>query len=116
VSESEDTLLLRGMVADLIEPIWRTEFYNDVEGAITYKDAKKKDPRSEEEIEQITSELDMLKNDLIEEIVEDLRNAKITKVEDIANSYKEVQKICHQGFAKYRRRLWDVVKPALPAE
>lgn len=117
MSESGDTLLLRGIAADLIEPIWHAEFYNDVEDYIVYQDGENKTKlRSEDEIEQIKSELNRLKDDLIDEIVEDLLEKKISKIEDITRSYKDVQKICHQRFGDYRRRLWNVVKPELPAE
>jgi len=117
VSESDDTLLLKAAAAELIEQIWKAEFYNDVENYIMYKDPKKKkNPRPEREIEQILSELDRLKNDLIDEIVEEMHEKNIIKFEDIIQSYEAVRKICHECFANYRRRLWDVVKPELPAK
>lgn len=117
MSQADDTLLLKGIAADLIEPIWKAEFYNDAEDYIIYEDPdQKKNHRSENEIEQISSELFRLRNDLIDEIVEDLIAANITKIEDVMRSHTRVRKICHKGFAKYRRRLWNVIKPELPAE
>ena len=114
---NHDTLLLKGIAADLIEPIWQSEFYNDVEDHILYRDPEdKKNPRSEEEIGKIESELNRLKNDLIDEIVEDLLEKNISTIEDIRRSYKDVQKICHERFGNYRRRLWNVVKPELSSE
>ena len=112
-----DTLLLKGIAADLIEPIWRGEFYNDVENSILYHDPEiRSNPRSFQEIDMIESELSRLKNDLIDEIVEDLVEKGISTLEDVRRSYKEVQEICLERFGAYRRRLWNVVKPELPVE
>lgn len=112
-----DALLLKGIAADLIEPIWRGEFYNDVEDSILYHDPEiRSNPRSEDEIDTIEAELSRLKNDLIDEIVEDLVEKGISTIDDIRGSYKEVQEICHKRFGEYRRRFWNVVEPELPPE
>jgi hypothetical protein len=112
VSEDRDILLLQSVAKEIIENIWKTEFYNDAEDYILYRDAKrKKVARSEEEIEQINSELSRLKNDLIDEIVEDFVSNGINSMEDITKSYEKVREICYNRFGVYRRHLWDVVKP-----
>jgi hypothetical protein len=112
VSEDRDILLLKSVATEIIENIWKTEFYNDAEDYVLYRDAEgKKVPRSEEEIEQINSELSRFKNDLIDEIVEDLGSNGINSMEDIRNSFEKVREICYRQFGTYRRHLWDVVKP-----
>jgi hypothetical protein len=116
VSE-QDTLLLKGIAADLIEPIWKAEFYNDAEESIEYLDPKEKTkPRPEVEIRKMMSELNRLKNDLIDEIVEEMLEKKIVTVEDLRRYYKEVQSTCHERFGDYRRRLWNVVEAGFPPE
>jgi hypothetical protein len=113
----DEARLLKAIAADLVENIWNAEFYNDAENYIIYKNPKKgKDPRPDREVKQIRSELNRLKNDLIDEIAEEFSDAGITKFEDIRQSFQKVQAICHRRFADYRRRLWNVVKPEIPPE
>ena len=114
MSEDRDILLVKSVAKDIIEHIWKTEFYNDAEDYVLYRDSKtKKDPRPEKEIEEINSELSRLKDDLIDEIVEDLTGNGINSMEDITRSFEKVKEICYNCFGKYRRQLWDVVKPEL---
>ena len=117
MSEDRDTLLLRSVAKEIIEHIWKTEFYNDAEDYILYEDGERKEVlRPEEEIEQINSELSRLKNDLIDEIVEDFINNGINSMEDIAKSYDKVRDICYNRFEEYRRQLWDVIRPEFPSK
>lgn len=111
MSEDRDILLLESVAKDIIELIWKTEFYNDAEDYILYSDGKrKKHSRTEDEIEQINSELSGLKNDLIEEIVEDLTANGINSMEQITKSHEKVREICYEHFGEYRRHFWNVVK------
>jgi len=117
MSEGRDTLLLKGVVGDLIERLWKTQFYNDVEDYILYIDPQTKStPRSEEEIKQIHSELNRVKEDVVDEIIEDLKANGITKIEDIIREHSKIRNICHERFSQYRRRFWDVIKPGFSAE
>lgn len=117
LSEDRDIRLLKSVAKEIVEHIWKNEFYNDAEEDILHQDVDgKKVPRSEEEIEQITSELGRLKNDLIDEIVEDFINESINSMEDIVDSFEKIRKICYGRFGDYRRRLWDVVKPGFPSK
>jgi vacuolar-type H+-ATPase subunit I/STV1 len=117
MSEDRDILLVKSVAKDIIEHIWKTEFYNDAEDYILYRDSKtKKNPRPEKEIEEIDSELSRLKNDLIDEIVEDLTGSGINSMEDITKSFEKVKEICYKRFGKYRRQLWDVTKSELSFE
>jgi hypothetical protein len=117
MSEDRDILLVKSVAKDIIEHIWTTEFYNDAEDYVLYRDPKiKKDPRPEKEIEEIISELSRLKDDLVDEIVEDLTGNGINSMEDITGSFEKVKDICYNRFGKYRRQLWDVVKPELSFE
>jgi len=112
MSHDRDTLLLKSVAKDMIEHIWKTEFYNDAEDYILYRDPKTREThRRDDEIDEINLELNRLKDDLIDEIVEDLITNKISSMEDIAKSYEKVREICHSRFGDYRRKLWNVVKP-----
>lgn len=91
MSEDPDILLLKSVAKEIIEHIWKTEFYNDAENYILYKDSRrKKIPRPEDEIRQIDSELSRLKNDLVDEIVEEFNLNGINSMEDITKSYGKV--------------------------
>jgi len=117
MSEDRDILLLKSVAKEIIEHVWKTEFYNDAEDYISYEDGERKEVlRSEEEIEQINSELSRLKNDLVDEIVEDFINNGINSMEDIAKSYDKVREICYKRFEEYRRQLWDVIRPEFPSK
>ena len=117
MSEDRDILLLKSVATTMIEHIWKTEFYNDAEDRILYRRAeRRKVSRPEEEIETIHSELSILKNDLVDEIVEDFKTNGINSMEDITASYEKVREICHNRFAEYRRHFWDVIGPEFPSE
>lgn len=117
MSEDRDILLLKSVAKEIIEHVWKTEFYNDAEDYILYQDPQRKRvPRPEEEIEQINSELSMLKDDLIDEIVEDFIADGINSMEDITKSYEKVREICYKRFGEYRRQLWNVIKPEFPSK
>jgi hypothetical protein len=107
--------LLKAQVSILLESIWVTEFYNDAEDHIQYQNPiTKQNPRPEEDITKIVSELQSLKNDILDEIVDDLIRNNIRTFEDISNNYTNVRDICHKRFATYRKELWNVVKTEFP--
>jgi hypothetical protein len=117
MSEDPDILLLKSVAKEIIEHVWKTEFYNDAENYILYKDPRRKRrPRSEDEIRQIDSELSRLKNDLVDEIAEEFNSNGINSMEDITESYEKVSEICYKKFEEHRRRLWDVIKPGFPSK
>lgn len=111
MNDTRETLLLKAVAADLLEIIWKTEFYIDAEDYILYKDPDKKlSHRSDEEIKRINSELSRVKNDLIDEIVEIMLEQRIKTFENVAENYDIIREICHKQFGIYRRRFWNVVK------
>lgn len=115
MNTDRETLLLKAIISIILEPIWKSEFYNDAEDHILYNDPEiKKNPRSESEINQMISELNRIKNDLLDEIVDDFQEKGIVTIEDIAQNEKRVQEICHTRFSRYRRDLWDVVGSEFP--
>lgn len=116
MSDDRELLLLKGVATDIIEPIWKSEFYNDAEDYIIYKDPENKsNPKSEEEIEQIHSELNRIKEDLVDTIVEDLIEKNIKTIEDIRRDFSIVRDVCYKRFAEFRRRFWDVIRPRFTA-
>ena len=116
MGEDRDILLLKSIAKEIVEHIWMTEFYNDAEDYILYEDAERRVPRSEDEIKQINAELTRLKNDVVDEVVEDFITSNLGSVEDIVESYEELREICHGKFSENRRAMWDVIKPELPPE
>lgn len=112
-----DGTLLKAIASMLLEPIWKSEFYNDAEDYINYYDPRaKRNPRPENEVNRINRELNRIGNDILDEIVDDLQQNSIIKIDNILNNEKLVQQICHTKFSRYRRELWNVVRIKIPSK
>ena len=106
-----ETRLLKAIASNLLEPLWHEEFFAEAENYILYNDPKtKKSPRNENEIKKIKSELDRLRNDVLDEIVEDLFERGFTSIDKISNNFSLVREIIHKRFGVNRRSLWDVIE------
>ena len=111
MSIEHETRLLKAIASNLLEPIWHEEFFVEAEDHILYNDPKtKNNPRNEDEINKIKFELDRLRNDVLDEIVEDLFERGFTSIDKISDNFSLVREIIHRRFGINRRSLWDVIE------
>jgi len=117
MSENGEFLLLKAIAAEVINDLWKSEFYNDAEDYILYRDPQSKtNPKTEEEIDQANQEIARVKDELVDVIVEDFVDNDIKTIGDVTQKYATVREICHKRFGEYRRRLWGAIKPRFSTE
>ena len=111
-----DESLLKAIASTLLENIMKSEFYNDAEDYINFKDPEtKQDPRDEKDIEKMESLIEREKDDILDEIVELLKEKGYDDVKTITDNVHEVRNIIDEEYKSYRRRLWDAIKSEFPA-
>ena len=108
----DETRLIKSIASTLLGPILKTEFYNDAEDYINYKDPEtKKEHRSEKEIKKMEDLIKKEKDDILDETVEILKENGYTNIIDISENALKVRDLINKESKNYRRRLWDAIKP-----
>ena len=107
----DETLLIKAIASSLLDPILKNEFYNDAEDYINYEDPTTKIvPRSETEIQRMENLLKNEKDDILDEITQQLQAEGFTSFEEISENAQQVRDMIVEEKGEYRRRLWDAIK------
>lgn len=116
VQKLTDESLLKAIASTLLDNIMKSEFYNDAEDNINFNDPEtKQDPRDENDIEKMESLIEKEKDDILDELVELLKEKGYDEITKITDNVHEVRKIIDEEYKKYRRRSWDAIKSEFPS-
>jgi len=114
MKHKDSSIELRAIAKQYIEAMWKAEIYRDFDDLIKFRDGEKRQiPRTQDEINQIETQIEYYASLLLDELIERWNDVGIYSIFDISRdeqSNKIFLNICDKTFLRYKNKVGIYVK------